>query len=189
MVEHGIQDFLTAKNKAAERFAMYDAASLPKNSEIEAALVSRQRLFGGEQYDNTLAEQRRIAADVMRMLEKFEPRLVGAVLSGSATEYADIQLHLFSDSAESVFFDLMDRRINYEVVERRVKMSTDRQLTMPGAKFVVGSATIEALVFPADGIRQAPISPVDGKPMRRASLSEVSSLADAKGSGGVRSTF
>jgi len=27
---------------------------------------------------------------------------------------------------------------------------------------------IEATVFPFDGIRQAPISPVDGRPMRRA---------------------
>ena len=26
---------------------------------------------------------------------------------------------------------------------------------------------VEATVFPIDGVRQAPISPVDGKPMRR----------------------
>ena len=30
------------------------------------------------------------------------------------------------------------------------------------------TAAIEATVFPLDGIRQAPVSPVDGKPMRRA---------------------
>jgi hypothetical protein len=29
-------------------------------------------------------------------------------------------------------------------------------------------SAIEATVFPVDGVRQAPISPVDGKPMRRA---------------------
>jgi hypothetical protein len=32
------------------------------------------------------------------------------------------------------------------------------------------------VVFPLDGIRQAPCSPVDGKPMRRASAAEVAAL-------------
>ncbi len=31
-------------------------------------------------------------------------------------------------------------------------------------------------MFPTDGIRQAPISPVDGKPMRRAAIQEVSEM-------------
>jgi hypothetical protein len=33
-------------------------------------------------------------------------------------------------------------------------------------------------VFPLDGIRQAPVSPVDGKPMRRANVEELTSLLD-----------
>ena len=36
--------------------------------------------------------------------------------------------------------------------------------------------TVDAVVFPLDGIRQAPSSPVDGKPMRRASTAEVEAL-------------
>jgi hypothetical protein len=35
---------------------------------------------------------------------------------------------------------------------------------------------IEATVFPTDGIRQAPVSPVDGKPMRRANVIELEAL-------------
>jgi hypothetical protein len=31
-------------------------------------------------------------------------------------------------------------------------------------------------VFPTDGIRQAPVSPVDGRPMRRANALEVEAL-------------
>jgi hypothetical protein len=31
-------------------------------------------------------------------------------------------------------------------------------------------------VFPLDGIRQAPVSPVDGRPMRRADAAELSLL-------------
>jgi hypothetical protein len=46
-------------------------------------------------------------------------------------------------------------------------------VAVPSVRFEMGNETIEAFVFPRDGIRQAPVSPVDGKPMRRADLKEV----------------
>jgi len=79
-----------------------DVAVLPKNVEIEAALREHQRLFGGDSHDHTLKEQRRIALDTMRMLNEFQPRLVGSVLTGTATAHSDINLHLFADASESV---------------------------------------------------------------------------------------
>src|SRR5688572_470160 len=118
MAEHGIQDYLVAKRKAAERYGVFDRALLPKNVEIEAALVSHQRLFGGVQHERSISQQRRIALQAMQLLAQFQPRLVGAVLTGSATEFADIQLHVFSDSPEAVYMHLMDRRYEYEVFER-----------------------------------------------------------------------
>ena len=39
--------------------------------------------------------------------------------------------------------------------------------------------SIEATVFPTDGIRQAPVSPVDGRPMKRANTVEVEALLDS----------
>ncbi len=176
MAEHGIQDYLVAKRKAAERYGVVDGPLLPKNTEIEAALVSRQRLFGADAHASSLQEQRRVALQAMRLLEQFAPRLVGPVLAGSATEFADIQLHLFSDSAEAVCMYLMDRRYEYEVFERRVRLTAERQVQVPTVRFEMGDETIEAFVFPGEGIRQAPISPVDGRPMRRASIQEVSEL-------------
>lgn len=176
MAEHGIQDFLVAKRKAAERYGVVDGSVLPKNIEIEAALATYQRLFGGEQHAGTLEEQRRIALRAMQLLEAFEPRLVGPVLTGTATDYADIQLHVFTDSPEALYMHLMDRRYAYEVFERRLRMQADRQITAPAVRFELGNETIEAVVFPKDGIRQAPVSPVDGKPMRRAGMREVETL-------------
>jgi hypothetical protein len=41
---------------------------------------------------------------------------------------------------------------------------------------VLDAEAIEATVFPTDGIRQAPVSPVDGRPMRRANTFEVEAL-------------
>lgn len=179
MAEHGIQDYFIAKRKAAERYGVFDGAFLPKNTEIEAALVSYQRLFGGEQHLNSLNEQRGVALEAMRLLEPFDPRLVGAVLSGSATGFSDVQLHLFSDNPEAVCIHLMDRRFDYEVFERRVRMSAERQLQVPSVRFEIGAGTVEALVFPRDGIRQAPVSPVDGRPMRRADWRELQELMNA----------
>src|SRR5215470_16753790 len=179
MAEHGIRDFFIAKRKAAERLGVSDgSAVLPKNTEIESALAEYQRLFGGDSHVESLHAQRRAALSAMRYLREFEPRLVGPVLSGTATEHSEVQLHLFTDSAESVAIKLLDEGIPHEVTERRVRMNAERVLAYPGVRFEVDDQPIEATVFPTDGIRQAPVSPVDGRPMRRASKLEVEALLD-----------
>jgi len=176
MAEHGIRDFLFAKRKAAERFGVTDNAVLPRNVEIEEALVEYQRLFGGDTHVESLYAQRQVALEAMRHLKEFEPRLVGPVLSGTATEHSEVQIHLFADRAETVAIKLMDAGIPHEVTERRVKMNAERVLAYPGLSFEIDAQPIEATVFPTDGIRQAPVSPVDGKPMRRADVGELEAL-------------
>ncbi len=178
MAEHGIHDFLLAKRKAAERFAVEDAGALPKNVEVEAALAEYQRLFGGEAHAETLQSQRRTALDAMRRLSEFAPRLVGPVLNGTATAHSEIQLHLFTDFAESVAIKLMDAGIPHEIMEKRTRMDPSRVLSMPGVRFALNGHEIEATVFPTDGIRQAPVSPVDGKPMRRVDADELEALIE-----------
>jgi hypothetical protein len=75
-----------------------------------------------------------------------------------------------------VYLHLMDQRYSYEVFERRVRMSMERQVMVPSVRFQLGEETVEAVVFPGDGIRQAPVSPVDGRPMRRADPREVQQM-------------
>jgi len=176
MAEHGVRDFLVAKRKAAERFGVTDSAVLPKNIEIEEALAAHQRLFGGASHEASLSAQRRAALSAMKRLKDFEPRLVGPVLAGTATEHSDVQLHVFADSPESVAISLMDQGIRHEVTARRVRMNADRVLEYPGVRFELDGEPIDATVFPADGIRQAPVSPVDGRPMRRADAEELEAL-------------
>ncbi|HTU65755.1 MAG TPA: hypothetical protein VMF52_07390 [Steroidobacteraceae bacterium] len=180
MSEHGIRDFLTAKRKAAERFGVVDGSVLPRNTEIEDALAEYQRLFGGDRHTRSLAGQRNAALSAMQMLSEFEPRLVGSVLAGTATEHNDIQLHLFAERPESITFRLMDLGIDHEVVERRVRYGVDRVVAYPGVHFDLDDHTIDATVFPVDGIRQSPVSPVDGKPMRRIDADELEVLLDVE---------
>jgi hypothetical protein len=177
IAEHGIHDYGLAKRKAAERFGVSEGTALPRNVEIEEALRERQRLFGGGGHEQNLQRLRDIALRAMKKLAAFEPRLVGPVLLGTATEYDDVQLHVFADSVESVVFHLMDRRVDYELVQRRLRLQADREAVMvPGLRFELGGQGVEAIVFGKDGIRQAPVSPVDGKPMKRARVGEVEAL-------------
>ena len=183
MIEHGLDDFGAAKRKAAERFGVSEHSVLPKNAEIEAALAERQRLFGADQHEAELARSRRSATAVMQRLAQFHPRLTGSVLSGTATPHSHIELHLFADSVETVVLSLLDANIAHQVTERRFRSRSTRDepvASYPAICFEFDGHEVEATVFPEVGLRQAPASPVDGKPMRRATLTEVDLLlADA----------
>ena len=183
MAEHGIRDFLTAKRKAAERFSVTDGSVLPKNTEIEEALAEHQRLFVPEAHASELSAMRSTALEAMRLLAEFEPRLVGPLLSGTATAHNDITLHLFADTPETVAVRLIDRGIPHEFAERRLRTSRDEVEAFPAVRFTAGQHEVDATIFPLNGIRQAPPGPVDGRPMRRATVAEVEGLlaADAAG--------
>ena len=178
MAEHGVRDFLLAKRKAAERFGVVDGSVLPRNTEIEEALQEYQRLFGGESHVESLHAQRAVALDVMERLREFQPRLVGPVLTGTATLHDDVLLHAFADRAEALSMRLMDQGIPFEVGERRVRLSPERVVQQPALRLDVDGQPVEVVVFPVDGIRQSPVSPVDGKPMRRAAAAEVAALLE-----------
>ena len=177
MADQGIDDFRQAKHKAAERLGVRRRGSLPSNPEIEAALVAHQSLFGRGEHHERIRTLRTVALEVMHALERFVPRLAGPVLAGTAAINAPVELHLFCDTPEDVLADLGAAGIAAASFERRVKPRPRRTAAVPAFRFRWGAATVEATVFPYDGLRQAPISPVDGRPMRRAALAEVAELA------------
>jgi hypothetical protein len=176
MMEHGHEDYGVVKRKAAERMGVTDLAVLPKNTEIEEALAEHQRLFSRESHASELNAMRSAALEAMRLLADFEPRLVGPLLSGTATPHNDITLHLFVDTPEAVAVLLLDRGIRHEFAERRFRTQRDEVASFPAVRFTAGDHEVDATIFPKDGIRQAPPGPVDGRPMKRASLSEVEEM-------------
>jgi hypothetical protein len=181
MVEHGVRDFRAAKQKAAERLGMSSRGSLPRNAEVELAVSEHLQLFGGGSHASYLDEMRQTAVAVMELFEAFTPRLVGPVLSGTADENSAVNLHMFSDSPEAIALRLTELGISYGSYERRLKTHRGRGATpdtFPGYRFAHEGATVEATVFPVDGIRQAPISPIDGKPMQRADRKNVENLIE-----------
>lgn len=176
MAEEGILDFRSAKRKAALRLAVADKALLPDNREIEQALIDHQRLFHAEHQASRLRDLRKAALEAMRFLACFRPRLVGSVLSGTAGPNADIQLHLFADAPQEVALFLMEHRIPFETTDRRLKLSNSDLVCLPVFRFGAGDHGLDLTVFTPLAEREAPRSPVNGRPMRRAGLAEVQTL-------------
>jgi hypothetical protein len=176
IVNQGVRDYRVAKQKAAERLGILSRGALPGNAEIEAAVAEHLALFGGEAHEDRLRLMRVAALSAMELLASFTPRLVGPVLAGTADENSVINLHLFADSPEFVAMELDQIGVSYKTYERRLKSRRSRVESYSGFEFNHGSNAIQATVFPIDGIRQAPMSPIDGKPMRRVDSAGVQAL-------------
>ncbi len=178
MAEEGIQDFRTAKRKAALRLAIADKAILPDNIEIEQALLDYQRLFHADRQAEHLRHLRETALRAMHLLACFRPKLVGPVLSGTANTHADVQLHLFADTTKDVVMFLMEHRIPFETAERRIKLGNGELVYLPVLRFGADQHhhQIDLTIFAPLAEREAPRSPVDGRPMRRAGPAEVQAL-------------
>jgi hypothetical protein len=159
-------DYGQAKRRALHDL-LGDSASrrlLPDNAEIEQELRRHLRLFAAESHPALLAALRRTAASVMARLADFSPHLVGAVLSGTATEHSDIELHLFTDSAKDVEVHLMDAGIEFEAEGGDDHV---RPLPLERLSFVVPAAEpglpptlrrigVRLHVYDRDAIRVAP---------------------------------
>jgi len=178
IVNQGLRDYGLAKKKAAERLGLDNRGSLPGNAEIERAVGEYLQIFAGDSHAELLRTMRQAALSAMAMLADFEPRLVGPVLNGTADSHAAINLHVFADNPDAVAVFLERRGIAWRPYERRLKSRRDRAETYAGYEFRQGDALLQATVFPVDGIRQAPISPVDGRPMKRADEKAVRELLD-----------
>lgn len=181
IVEQGIRDYRVAKLKAAERLGLSDRRSLPGNAEIEMAVSAHLQLFGREEHGSLLASLREAAVSAMEFLAAWTPRLVGPVLNGTADANSAVNLHVFADSPEAVAMHLGDHGISYRPYERRLRSQGNRKATASayaGFRFDHAGAAIEATVFPVDGIRQAPVSPIDRRPMQRADIVAVRALLE-----------
>lgn len=179
MAEGGIRDYYLAKHKALERLGINrNTPNMPRNTEVQEALAEYQRLFQGESQPRALAQLREAAAEAMKLFAEFRPRLVGPVLSGLADTASAVNLHLFAETPEQVVLFLLDRDIPHESDLRRLRVNEREWVDLPLFRFMAREVPVELTVFPPEGLRQAPLSPVDGRPMQRAGLREVQALLE-----------
>lgn len=174
--EHGVRDYRMAKRKAAQHVGVSDEGCLPRNREIDEALREHQRLFRADAQPRALRTRRAAAREAMRFLARFEPRLVGPVLDGTADSHSPVSLHVFEDAPEAVAGFLAERGIAFETRARTVRLDRIRSSDFAVIAFQADDVTIDLTVFPRDALRQAPLDRIDERPVRRASLATLEAL-------------
>jgi hypothetical protein len=178
MAENGVQDYGAAKRKAARQAGVPDTRELPDNQEIEAALKTYQSLYQSDEQPAILRELRAIAVLAMERFARFNPYLVGPVLTGTAGEHSDINLHLFADSAKEFEIFLLNEKSEFELETRSFKLG-ERPESVPVYRLEQDSATISIAVFERDDERVMQKYRADGRPVERAKLAEVKALLEA----------
>jgi len=178
IAEDGINDYMAAKRKAALRLGVPPGRHLPANSEVEQALAEYQSLFQSESQPLHLQSRRRIAGSAMRLLRDFRPVLTGSVLTGTASRHSHVDLHVFSDEPEQIGFLLDEHAIPYRLLGRTLKHTRNDSRDYPVYQFRAEDVPVNLIVIPLNRMHNAPLSPVDGKPMQRAGLDKVERLLD-----------
>lgn len=178
ILDEGIKDYQHAKRKASERLRVGDRATLPRNTEIEQAIRHHQTLFfTKDDYQHQLTLWR-TAQTAMRFLQAFNPRLVGSILHGTAGRHSSVNLHVFADALEEVLILFLNSGVPYQSTERRIRNVSETK-PYPMLRYLTADVEIEAIVFPINALRHAPLSTIDGKPMKRAEISEVEKRIEA----------
>jgi predicted nucleotidyltransferase len=166
MAVDGIDDYALAKRKAARQIGAPDTRNLPSNDEVEHALRAYQQLYQADEQRDRLRHLRQRARDMMELLARFDPYLSGAVLSGSAGKYSDIDLLLFTDSMKDVELFLMDRRIEYRSAERRFHIGEELR-GVPKFSVSTEDADFDITVFAPRDLRSQIRNTPEGRPLER----------------------
>ena len=142
MLEGGIRDFHQAKLKAAARLGEHDERDLPRNAEVEEAMREYQRLFHGDRQQHHLQARREAALRALAFFDRFDPRLVGAVLEGTAVEHTAVMLQLYDDNPDAVALFLDENGIPYEQRDRQLRLDRERTQEFPVYLFAADGASM-----------------------------------------------
>jgi hypothetical protein len=175
----GQHNYHAAKKKAAERIGVSERLALPSNIEVKEALHAYQNLYGGKRHQSNLENLRSTAVRAMQLLHSFKPRLVGSVLDGTASQYSRVSLHVFCDSPDEVVLHFLEKGIPFSQEQRQIRWYDGNHRIVPVIVTELEEASVELSVFDPIQLRQAPPSPIDGKPQKRASLADVECLIAA----------
>ncbi len=173
-------EYFRAKQKAAHRICQgwVKPADLPTNAEIRDEIQTFARLHEGEARSAGLRDMRIEALRMMRSLARFRPRLIGSVMTGHVRAGSDIDLHLFSDSIESITSILDEQGVIYDVERKRVRKHDEERIFTH--IHVQDRFPFELTVYAADKAHYVFKSSITGKAIERASLRELEQLMAAE---------
>ena len=165
IAEDGVADYATAKQKAARQAGLADMNLLPDNHEIEEALREYQGLYQKEEQPAHLRRLREVAVKVMREFDDFRPALVGSVLSGTAGQFSDVNLQLYTDDPKSLSMFLLNKHYRFEEGSKRVSRG-GRFDEVPQISLEIEDVTVTMTVLDRDDERSASRARADDEPVR-----------------------
>lgn len=166
MAVDGIDDYALAKRKAARQAGAPETRNLPNNDEVEHALRAYQQLYQADEQPARLRHLRTSARKMMELLARFNPYLVGAVLSGHAGKYSEIELLLFTDSMKEVELFLLNRGIAYRGGERRMHIA-DESRSVANFSVSTEDADFDIAVLEPRDLRSQIRHRAGGRPLER----------------------
>ncbi len=178
MAQDGVDDFATAKRKAARQLGAPDTQSLPANDEVEAELRAYQTLYQADEQRERLRELRAVALDAMEALVAFNPCLTGPVLNGTAGRYGDIDVQLFSDDLKAIEMFLLNRGLEYETASGR-HYCGDEPRAVEVLRLEWQETPLALTVYAGKDERSALKTSPAGRPIERAGLAAVRAMMDS----------
>jgi hypothetical protein len=184
MAEDGVHDFAYAKKKAGRQLGVSENSVLPTNAEIEEEIRLYHEIYNADEQPLELAKLRKTALITMQLFERFNPRLTGSVLDGTAGKFAQTNIHLFADSAKEVEIFLLSQQIPFESSEKSYRISDkpskDKKekvrKTVPVFTLETELGLQKLSVFEFDDLRVATKKTSDGSNANRADITELKQL-------------
>lgn len=176
LADEGINDYLLAKQRAVQRLHLPENSALPKNAVVHQCLASHLEIFDKNGLAKRQVKFRRLAIQIMEMLEAFQPLVVGSIVDGVITKTSRLQIHVFAPTAEDVAVVLIDQNIPYELTEQKICFSPKKTETKPAYNFLMGNTPANICVFAEKEWRITPIDPIYGKSTNRLNKISVENL-------------
>jgi hypothetical protein len=156
MIAEDGTDYATAKRKAAKLIlgnSKTHGDVMPDNAQVEAEVREYQALFMGDEQPARLKALRLLALELMQTFERFHPRLVGAVVNGTAGEHTDIHIQLFPESSKDVAVFLLNADVDYVVGE--TAHTKQRGEFVETYSFMWKNEGIHLTIYEPDDVRSA----------------------------------
>ena len=173
MYERQESEYYRAKMKAARKLqkGWVKPGDLPSNAEIRDEIQNFARQLEGEKRTQHLREMRIAALAIMFKLENFKPRLIGSVFTGHIRSGSDIDIHVFSDSIQSIMHELDFHGLHYEVTRKQVRKNGES--TTYQHIHVRDGYEIELTVYPLNKLSYAFKSSITRKAIEKASIPQL----------------
>lgn len=174
--DDGVADYRLALRLAAQEFKMPRLAHSIDKRKIEARVIERQQLFGGDTYRKHLADMRKLGRRLMTFLSDCSPCLAGSTVSGAIGLDHRVQVHVICEPAEAVELRLINANLSFEQGERRYRFAGGLEEVVPLLHVEVDGIGADIAVFDEHSRRSPPLSQVDGKPAKRLRLPELEAV-------------